>query len=112
MEAFDIHALLTIIIAAVVTAAIRFSPFIIFNGKRQTPAIITYLGKVLPYAIMGMLVIFCYKDITFDTLAGFLPSLIAGALVVVLYLLKKNTLLSIVGGTACYMIIVQLGLFA
>ena len=100
-------AFFAVVIMAVVTALLRFLPFLIFGGKHKTPKAVTYLGKVLPCAVMGMLVIYCLRDVTFGSLAGFLPSLIACAVVVGLYLLKKNTLLSIAGGTVCYMILVQ-----
>ena len=101
------YIILAVAIMALVTAAIRFAPFILFSG-RKTPKVITYLGNVLPYAVMGMLVVYCLKGVTFSSPGGWLPSLIAGAVVVISYLIKKNTLISIVGGTLCYMLLVQL----
>ena len=95
-------------IIAAVTAAIRFSPFVLFTGKRKTPAFIHALGKVLPYAVMGMLVVYCLKEVTFAHVSGFLPPLIAGMVVVLLHVWRRNTLLSIVSGTVCYMLLVQL----
>ena len=59
----DLHSTLTVAVAALVTMALRFLPFLIFGENRKTPPIITYLGQVLPYAIMGMLVVYCLKDI-------------------------------------------------
>lgn len=88
--------------------ALRFLPFLIFGGVRKTPAYITYLGKVLPYAIMAMLVVFCLKNVSLVTVPYGLPELISCALVVLLHVWKRNTLLSIIGGTACYMLLVQL----
>ena len=104
----DLHAVLAIAITAAVTAAIRFLPFLIFGSKRETPPFITYLGKVLPYAIMGMLVVFCLKNVSLISAPHGLPELIASALVVVLHVLFRNTLVSILGGTATYMLLVQL----
>lgn len=102
------HRFWLIAVVALVTAGIRFLPFLIFNGKRETPRVITYLSQVLPSAIMGMLVIYCLKGLSFGTLAGWLPVLIAGLLTVLSYIWKRNTLLSIAGGTVCYMLLVQL----
>lgn len=104
----EIQAMWAVAIMAAVTMLIRFIPFVVFGGKRKTPAVITYLGTVLPYAIMGMLVVYCLKGISFAETKSFVPELIAGAVVVLSYVWKKNTLLSIVGGTVCYMLLVQL----
>lgn len=104
----DSYTWYAVAIIALVTAAIRFLPFVIFNGSRKTPKIIEKLGKVLPYAIMGMLVVYCMKDISFSAPSGFLPMLIACIVVGILYIWKRNTLISIVSGTVCYMILVQM----
>ncbi|MCI6487178.1 MAG: AzlD domain-containing protein [Candidatus Limivicinus sp.] len=101
------HAALIIVVAGAVTLLLRFLPFLIFNGKRETPPYIIYLGKVLPYAIMGMLVIYCLRGISFTAAANFLPELIACAVVVLAHVWKRNTLLSIISGTVCYMLMVQ-----
>ena len=101
------HAALIIIVAGAVTLLLRFLPFLIFNGKRETPPYIIYLGKVLPYSIMGMLVIYCLRGISFTAAANFLPELIACAVVVLAHVWKRNTLLSIISGTVCYMLLVQ-----
>jgi len=102
------HAFLVILVSGAVTAAIRFLPFLIFSGKRQTPPFISYLGRVLPYAIMGMLVIYCLRGISFASAPHGLPELIACAAVVLLHVWKRSTLISIFGGTLCYMLLVQL----
>ena len=102
------YILLAVAVSALVTAAIRFLPFLIFNDSRQTPPIIERLGQTLPYAIMAMLVVYCLKGMSFTSLAGFAPSLIACATVAGLYVWRRNTLISIVGGTVCYMLLVQL----
>lgn len=101
------YALMVLVMAAV-TAAIRFLPFLVFNGKRETPAFITYLGRVLPYAVMGMLVVFCFKSVSFLKAPFGVPELIAGAVVVGLHAWRRNTLLSILSGTAIYMLLIQL----
>lgn len=103
----DIHTWAIVGVIALVTAAIRFLPFVIFNDGKKTPKIIEKLGKVLPYAIMGMLVVYCLKGVSFVNLSGFLPALIACLVVGVLYVWKRNTLISIVAGTVCYMVLVQ-----
>jgi len=99
---------LSVAVIALVTAALRFLPFIIFKNEKKTPTIITKLGKILPFAVMGMLVVYCLKDVSFTSLSGFVPALISCLLVAVLYIWKRNTLISIVSGTVCYMLLVQL----
>ena len=101
------HAALIIAVAGAVTLMLRFLPFLVFNGKRETPPYIAYLGKVLPYSIMGMLVIYCLRGISFTATANYLPELIACAVVVLAHVWKRNTLLSIISGTVCYMLLVQ-----
>lgn len=78
----------------------------IFPGGKEPPAVITYLGKVLPCAVIGLLVVFCLKDVTESTHYG-LPEMIAILFIVVLHKWKKSTLLSIGGGTVFYMVLVQ-----
>ena len=104
----NVHAMLIVAVAGIVTAALRFLPFLIFGGERKTPAYITYLGKVLPYAIMAMLVVFCLKNVSLVSVPYGLPEIISCVLVVLLHVWKRNTLISIIGGTACYMVLVQL----
>lgn len=101
------YSITIITVIAAVTALLRFLPFCIFGGKRKTPEVITYLGRVLPFAIMGMLVVYCLKQISFVKAPFGAPELLAGAVVVVLHNWKRNTLLSIVTGTVLYMILIQ-----
>lgn len=103
----DMHAFMVVAVAAFVTIALRFLPFAIFSGERKTPAVVAYLGKVLPYAIMGMLVVFCLKNVSLINAPHGIPELVSCALVVILHIWKRNTLISIVGGTVCYMLLVQ-----
>ena len=88
-----------------VTILLRALPFIIF--RKQPPAYITYLGRVLPPAIIGMLVIYCLKDVTFLASPFGLPELIAALCVIVAQIWKRNSLVSILAGTVIYMFLVQ-----
>lgn len=103
----NLHSALLVAVIAAVTALLRFLPFLIF-GKRKTPAFISYLGKVLPFAVMGMLVVYCLRNTTFASTPYGIPELVSVAAVVLLHLWRRNTLLSIIGGTACYMLLVQM----
>ena len=103
----DLHTWGIVAVVALVTAALRFLPFAVFRAGQKTPPVIERLGKLLPYAIMGMLVVYCFKDVHFRGASGFLPQLIACIAVGVLYVWKRNTLISIIAGTVCYMILVQ-----
>ena len=96
-----------IAVIALVTAALRFLPFLLFGENRQTPPLVTYLGRVLPYAIMGMLVIYCLKGVSLTASPYGIPEAIACSVVVALHAWKRSTLLSIGAGTVCYMLLVQ-----
>ena len=102
------HDILLVSIVALVTAFLRFLPFLIFGEDRTTPPVITYLGKVLPFAIMGMLVIYGRKDVSFRSGSFGIPEILGCILVGLLHIWKRNTLLSIGAGTVCYMLLVQL----
>ena len=104
---FDVHSFLIIAVCSVVTAALRFLPFAIFSGKRETPQYVLYLGKHLPYAIMAMLVIYCLRGIQFTAMPFGAPEIISCIIVAVLHIWKRNTLISIISGTVCYMALVQ-----
>ncbi|MBQ9140687.1 MAG: AzlD domain-containing protein [Lachnospiraceae bacterium] len=101
------HTVWLIAVMVAVTALLRFLPFLIWNGKRKTPEVVLYLGKVLPYAIMAMLVVYCLKGVHVLTAPYGLPELIAVAVVAGLHAWKRNTLLSIIVGTGVYMFLVQ-----
>lgn len=98
---------LTIAVISLVTIGLRFLPFLIFGENRKTPPVIAYLGQVLPYAIMGMLVVYCLKDVRLTTAPFGIPQAIGCTVVALLHIWKRNTLLSIGGGTLCYMLLVQ-----
>lgn len=102
------HSILIIAVIAIVTMAMRYMPFLVFGGKRKTPKIINYLGKVLPFAMIGMLVVYCFKDVNPLAFPYALPEMIAALIVVATYLWKRNTLISVASGTVSYMLFVQL----
>lgn len=100
-----LHSLALILIMAALTAALRFLPFVMFS--KGTPKTIVYLGNLLPNAIMAMLVVYCLKNVSFTADSHGIPEALAVFLVVVLHKWKHNMLLSILGGTAAYMVLVQ-----
>ncbi len=101
------HTLLLILTVAASTALIRFAPFLLFPPGRPTPAFIQYLGRVLPYAAIGMLVVYCLKAVDLSAPPFALAEIVSVALVVLSYIWRRNTLLSILLGTLCYMAFVQ-----
>lgn len=101
--------IITIGLCILGTMATRFLPFLIFNENRQTPAYIQYLGKYLPSAVFGMLVIYCLKDVSLLQGSHGIPELISILITVLLHLWKKQMLLSIAGGTICYMLLIHFG---
>ncbi len=102
------HAILIVAVIAGVTAWIRFSPALIFGGKRKTPETVLYLGRVLPFAITGMLVIYCLKDVAVTMFPFGIPEAICIAVTALLHAWKRNTLVSVGVGTIGYMLLVQL----
>ncbi len=100
------QSLLTIIAVILGTMTTRFLPFLIFPEGKTPPPYIIYLGTVLPYAVIGLLVVYCLKD-AFNGGYFALPEIIAILFIVVIHKWKKNTLLSIGAGTILYMILVQ-----
>lgn len=101
------HDIALIAVATLVTMATRFLPFLIFGDRRKTPVWITQLGKVLPCAIMGMLVVYCLKDVSVLQYPYGLPEIIGIAIVALLHIWKRNSLLSIGVGTVSYMLLLQ-----
>ena len=100
------YSALLVAVMSIVTILLRAAPFLVF--KKKVPACVMYLGQVLPAAIIGMLVIYCLKDTNPLTAPFGAPELIAGLLVVGLHAWKRNILLSILAGTAAYMLLTQL----
>ena len=99
--------IITVALCVLGTVATRFLPFLVFSGDKPTPKYIQYLGKALPAAIFGMLVVYCLKNVSILAGSHGIPELIAIVVVVLLHLWKRQMLLSIAGGTVCYMLLVQ-----
>ena len=99
--------LITITMAVVGTLITRALPFVLFPAGKKTPAFIKYLGGVLPGAVFAMLVVYCFKGVNLFSFPFGLPEIIALAFVIILHLWKRQMLISIAGGTALYMILVQ-----
>lgn len=100
-------AIAAIAVMAVVTFLTRALPFLLFGRGNRVPRVVLYLGKYLPPAVIAMLIVYCLRGVSFSAPSGWAPSLIAAVAVVVLHLWKKNNLLSILGGTVIYMVLVQ-----
>ena len=100
------HAVLIVAVTALVTIAVRFLPFAVF-GKRPLPRVVVYLGRVLPPAIMAALVVYCLKGIDMSAYPFGMAELIGVAVTALVHLWKRNTLLSIAAGTACYMALIR-----
>ena len=105
--AVTVHAVAAIAVIASVTFLTRFLPFLLFDRGEAPPKIVLYLGRVLPPAIIAMLVVYCLKGVSFASPAGWAPQLISAAAVAALHVWKHNNLLSIFGGTILYMVLVQ-----
>ena len=102
------HALLIIIVMGFATLATRLLPVLIFGNGKKVPEYILYLGKVVPYTAMGLLIVYCLKDVSVFEAPHAIPEVIALAIVSGSYLWKRNSILSVVIGTLSYMLIVQL----
>ncbi len=103
----NLHALLLILLMGAIIFGLRCMPFIIFSG-RKTPKVIAYTGKYLPFAIMGMLLVYCLKDTHIISAPYGIPEIIALAVTAGLQIWKKKSLLSIIAGTLTYMLLMQL----
>lgn len=99
---------ITIGMAALGTLLTRFLPFLLFPAGKPVPKYIQYLGKVLPLAVFGLLVIYCLRNVSVLTGSHGIPELVSIIFVIILHLWKRQMLISIAGGTFCYMLLVQL----
>ena len=99
--------LITILMISLGTMSMRFLPFLIFPAGKPTPKFIQYLGRVLPGAVFGMLVVYCLKNVSITSFPFGIPELIGIAVTAVLHLWKKQMILSMGAGTIVYMILVQ-----
>lgn len=102
-----VYNILIVVTVALCTFFTRLFPFAVFGRHQEPPALVKYLGKVLPPSVIAILIIYCIKGVNFNDLNSILPQLIAISVVVLLHLWKRNNLLSIGIGTACYMVMVQ-----
>ena len=100
-------AIAAIAVMAIVTFLTRALPFLLFDRGESPPKLVLYLGRVLPPAIIAMLIVYCLRGVSFSTPGGWVPQLLCVAVVVALHLWKHNNLLSIFGGTVLYMVLVQ-----
>ena len=103
-----VQTILMILAVAAGTQLTRWLPFWLFPENKEPPAIVTYLGRVLPAATMGLLVVYCLKGVSWTSAPHGIPELISVAVVAVLHRWKGNVLLSIAGGTVLYMVLVQM----
>lgn len=104
----SVHAAAVIAVMAAVTLLLRALPFLLFGGGRKMPDSVRYLGDVLPAAVMGMLVVYCLRNISFSVSPFGIPEIVSCLLVVVLQKYRRSTLLSIIAGTAVYMMLIRM----
>lgn len=102
------QAILLIAVLALSVWITRFLPFLVFQKSEDLPKTVRYLGRVLPAAMMGLLVVYCFRDLEFRNLQALLPALIASLAVIGLHLWKRNTILSIFAGTALYILLLRI----
>ena len=107
MPLTPVESLLSIAVMAGVTFLTRALPFLLFDRGEKPPRVVLYLGRVLPPAIIAMLIVYCVRGVTFAAPAGWAPTLLAGLAAVLLHLWKGNDLISIFGATGLYMLLVQ-----
>jgi len=101
------HAIIVMVAMGIATIATRILPVVIFGRGKKVPDYILYLGKVVPYTAMGLLIVYCFKDLSISEAPHALPELIGMIIVVATYLWRRNTILSVVIGTVAYMVMVQ-----
>lgn len=102
-----IRTILSIAVMALVTFLTRALPFLLFGRGGNPPRVVLYLGRYLPPAVIAMLIVYCMKGVTFSAPSGWAPTLIASLAVAALHIWKHNDMLSILGGTVLYMVLVQ-----
>ena len=107
MPLTPVESLLSIAVMAGVTFLTRALPFLLFDRGEKPPRVVLYLGRVLPPAIIAMLIVYCVRGVTFAAPAGWVPTLLAGLAAVLLHLWKGNDLISMFGATGLYMVLVQ-----
>lgn len=108
MHYSTVQMIIVILVITAGTMLTRFTPFIIFPEGRKAPKLLTYLGTVLPPAMIGLLVVYCLKGISFDSTENYLPELISIAFIFIIHKWKHNNSLSIFLGAAMYMLLITL----
>lgn len=103
-----LDSIIVIAVVALITLLLRAAPFLLFSGKKSAPKLITYLGSVLPFAIIAALVVYCLRSTDLTAAPYGIPGLVSVVVVALLHLWKKNTLISILGGTTLYMILIRI----
>ena len=103
----NMQALISILVMAAVTLLTRALPFLLFDRGEDPPKVVLYLGRVLPPAVIAMLIVYCLRSMSFSALGNWVPFVAASLATVGLHLWKRNDLLSIFGGTVLYMFLVQ-----
>ncbi len=101
------HAIIIIAVMGTVTLATRILPVLIFGRGEKIPDFILYLGKVIPYTAMGLLLVYCLRNVSVTGGSHGLPELIALLAVALSYIFRRNTVLSVIIGTVLYMFLVQ-----
>ena len=108
MHLTPMQTIITTLVLSLGIIITRFAPFILFPEGKEAPPVITYLGKMLPPAMMGLLIVYCLREVPIAATPHGLPELIAIVCVVALHLWRRNPLLSIGVGTVIYMLLVQM----
>lgn len=101
------NAAATLLVVALMTALTRAIPYLLFGGRKEIPETVVYLGQLLPASIMMILVVYCLRNTQLNVFPFGLPEFLSVALVIVVQWFKKNALLSIILGTACYMLLIR-----
>ena len=104
----SIQILVTILVIALTTLLTRALPFLFFPEGKKTPEFVTYLGGVLPFAAIAMLVVYCFKSVSLADGSHGIPEFLAAAFVLGIHKWKHNMLFSIGGGTVLYMFLVKM----
>lgn len=107
MPLTPLETLASIMMMSVVTLFTRALPFLLFDRGGDPPKIVLYLGRVLPPAVIAMLIVYCLKGVSFSTPGGWIPAILSSVVAVLLHLWKGNDLISIFGATGLYMVLVQ-----
>ena len=101
------NSILIILTISIITIILRVGPAWLFPSDKPTPKVLVYLSKVMPIAVIGMLIVYCFRNTVIMTYPYALPEIIAASVTIISFLIKRSTLISIFLGTVVYMILVQ-----